>query len=199
MTGCYKEAAIAAARTVLEKVPGALDEGSGRRAIKFHLMCMAGLGTPLDVDASDPMRDWEFTGERSSEVVERAMAGDSIAHDALCAIADNLTTRSKTLPKALQEYIVSTARDGMQRKRGQHPGKNTCRDFGICLAVKCVTELGLDATRSPATADKNGRECGCSITALALHQLNLTMSEGAIKKIWDKRNRPLFNGFTVGN
>jgi len=197
MTACDTEAVIAAARTILEEVPLGLEGEFGRRSLKFQLMCEAGVGT-VDPNASDPIRDFEFTDQNVDKLVTLANEGDPIAHDALYEIADNLTKRAKPL-KALQQYVVQTARDGQQSKRGRHPDANLYRDFHICLAVKRTTELGLYATRSDATADKKSKACGCSVVASALEQLNINMTEGAVKKIWDKRNREFFKRIIVGN
>ena len=183
-----KAAALTAAREELTRVSFGLDHGAGLAALRYNLIC--GAGVIVEDDGSE-----RWTGEypdKVAELVEAAGGGDRVAHDALVDIADDLTKHATRLPHALQVYVVKNARNGLARsRRGRHPKANITRDLVIVNAVRRVAALGWPVAGEPA----NGGATACAIVAGALGEIGgNALTSGAVVKIW--KNRPRRRGET---
>ena len=175
--------AFAAALAYLKAHPWLRDPLAGKNALRFNLMCEAGLDVTDDDELSHERL--RFTGEHPENVIALATAGDSIAHEALCDVADHLAKCGKTLPPALQRYVIAAARHPKPSRRGRHPVSNIHRDEAIFHAVQLAVGMGLRPTRSVASSDD--RESACSVVARALTECDMAMSEQAVVSVWTKR------------
>jgi len=114
-------------------------------------------------------------------LISEATLGDPYAQDILCDFANALTADDKSLPLWLQEYVVWAAQQGkIRRKRGRDRYADRHRNETIANAVNILVEDGFHPTRNAATTS----ECGSSITASALAQIDIQMSEGNVAAIW---------------
>ena len=114
-------------------------------------------------------------------LISEAILGDPYAQDILCDFARTLTAGDNSLPLWLQEYVVWTAQHGeIRRKRGRDRYADRHRNETIANAVNILAEDGFYPTRNAATTS----ECGSSITANALAQIGIHMSEANVAAIW---------------
>ncbi len=180
------EDALSAAVTSLEKDPLLHDDTAGRRALRFNLMCEMGYDVLVDEKIASEKWEHRFTGQHPERVIELAAAGDRIAHDALCAVAEHLNEHGRTVPSTLQKYLIGAARDGVAIRRGRHWVTNLYRDEAIFKAVQVVASLGIPTTRND---DGKRSESACSIVAVALAKCGIEMKEGAVVSIWEKRRK----------
>lgn len=178
--------ALSAALASLEADPLLRDETAGKRGLRFNLMCE--MGYDVLIDDNVPSEKWEhhFTGQHPEHAIELAEAGDVIAHEALCDVAEHLNHRGRVVPTKLQQYVIAAARKGHKASQGRHRITNIYRDEAIFRAVKIVTDMGIPATRND---DGKRAESGCSIVAVALARCGIKMKEAAVVSIWEKRRR----------
>lgn len=163
----------------LRNKPWFRDSNATLRALRFNLTYMAG----WDVEAGESSPPDKRVGDLD-EVIKLATSGDRIAFDALCDVADRLTTAGESLPPPLQRYIVDAARVPPRWRKARHPLANLHRDDAIFHAVELVVRRGFKATKNEAT---DGREPACSIVARALMACGLKRSETTVAGIWGKR------------
>jgi hypothetical protein len=77
----------------------------------------------------------------------------------------------------LRRYVPTQARRGGIEVRNQW----------IFYAALWATYCGLKPTRSPAGRYKGSSHSACSLVAEGLKEIGLSLSEDAVKKIWDKQ------------
>ncbi len=170
--------AKAAARRELQRLSHGLHPDAGLAALRHNLKCSAGL--EIHPDESLPDRNL-YTGEHPEELIEAALSGDGVAHEALCEIALQLVGRRERLPAKLGEYIVDAAMQPPPGRTGNHPQKNHWRDFAIC---KAIAATGLAPTRN----ESSDNPCGASIVSEILPEFKIELSVPHVMKIWKKRH-----------
>jgi hypothetical protein len=193
------EAAIQAAADGLKADPWLHDQKALEKALLHNLMCMGGVeidedGThhftgeeagmsgkvwlPADDGSWDPV-NWPSLIERANgqNVYEARMA-----HEALIEIAQRLHDSDKPLPAALRGYVVTAARIPRAFGRGRKPA-SIHRDEAIFRAIEKIVQRGFSPTRSPAS----NHESACSIVYTALSDIGLSLAEGTIAEIWERR------------
>jgi hypothetical protein len=160
------------------------------QSVRFHLMCDTGFF--LSDDDGPMFGRFQFTGETPGEVIAQAKAGDKVAHEALCYVAENLTDRGESLPNELGKYVLEFARGKRPNfRRGRSGYENIYRDFHICVAVRRVVKMGYDATRN---AETRGSESACAIVAKASEETKFgDLTEHTINEIWKHRARQYFD------
>lgn len=177
--------AFQAAKAELQRLSLGLRPGAGLDSVRFNLMCMTG----LHIDPDDPATTLQFTGDGDLDhVLGLAAAGDGVADDALREVAADCRKRNQPLPGALVDYLL---RPAPKRRRARHPNINIWRDYAICRAVQKAAACG-----PPAIGGASARlagETGCAVVTRALAEIGIHLSEGAVVKIWQDRNRGYFD------
>ncbi len=178
MSASAKQSPRDAVLDYLRASPWTGDPNAGIKAVRHHYMCAAG----VEIDDARP-GSLKFTGQWAAEVITAARSGDSIAHDALCEIAEHLLKFDDPIPPALVRYLLDGARRTPTRKAGRRRGENVIRDNLIWRAVEIATRAGLPRTRNPATVS----DSACSIVAQALGDAGGPhLSADAISKAWER-------------
>lgn len=173
--------AFVAVLAYLESHPWLRDRHAGGNALRFNHMCACGLDV---IEGAPPPENIIFTGETPEGVIEQARNGDRIAHEALCAVADQLTLRGNPLSPALQRYVVDSAKSPLKWTRARHPVSNIHRDEAIFNAVEIAVGNGLKVQQRHLSA---GQKSACAIVAKALGDLSLSMSPENVATIWKGR------------
>src|SRR4051794_36969819 len=91
------------------------DSESGVDAKRARLMRQAGCDV---IEGQDGIPKLKYTGKNAKNLIARANAGDPIAHQALCLIAQQLTANRETLPPEVQFYVVAVASELKRGKKG---------------------------------------------------------------------------------
>lgn len=174
--------ALAAAVKYLKADRWLKDSQAGADAKRASLMRMAG----HEVAEENGIPVVKYTGRSAESVIAYAVAGDQVAHQALCLIAQRLTDNKETLPPALQGYVVRVAAQMNAGKRGKRTaGTNDLRDDAILDAVEIVMKFGFGAMRN----DARKQESACSIVVQALGECGAAISEKTVNSIYTKRRR----------
>jgi hypothetical protein len=115
----------------LRRHPFLTVQGAGQTASRHSMMCAMG----VDIfNMSTPTGDkivHRFSAEYPNEVIERAIDGDRLAHEALREVAEQMHNLGTPLPSKLQRYLIDVARDGFVARRGRHSDTNLLRDDAI--------------------------------------------------------------------
>jgi hypothetical protein len=176
-----KEEALAAAIKYLKADRWLKDSRAGADAKRASLMRQAGFEV---VEDNGGFPTLEYTGKNAESVIALAVAGDKIAHQALCLVALRLTDQGKALPLVLQKYIDGTASKLKYGKRG-NPALNSLRDDAILDTIEIVVGFGFNPRRN--AAHKDGHKSACSIVSRALGECGIARSEAAVETIWKNR------------
>jgi hypothetical protein len=166
---------------LLGKSPWLRDPEAAKNSLRFNLMCETGVN--VVIDPNNPANRMRYTGLTPERVIEQALGGDRIAHEALCNVAAHLTDFGRVVPAKLQRYIIDAARAAAVGKRGRHPVTNLLRDDAIFHVVEKVVGQGLKATRN----EVHSGDSACSIVSTALARCGINMSESAVVTIWKAR------------
>lgn len=173
----------------LQQHPWLTEKEASKNAMRYNFMCQAG----CDVDGAGHE---VFTGDHPESVIAEAASGNRIAHEALCAVADDIANRGEALPATLQRYVIDAARSPVKWRAGRHPVANLHRDDAIFHAVQLAISAGVKATRNDDHEDDH--ESACSLVATALAMCNIRMSEKTVVGVWTKRrNIRVCAGFSV--
>ena len=176
--------ALAAATKYLKADRWLKDGPSGIDARRATLARLAGRDVVEDSNGR-PLE--KFTGKTAEAVIALAVAGDQVAHQALCIVAARLTNDKETLPLGLQKYVVGAAAKLSIGKRGTRTAYNGLRDDAILDAVELVMKFGFKATRN--VGHKPGHESACSIVVEALRNCGAAMSEKNVNEIYANRRK----------
>ena len=163
--------------------PWLSDKGYSDRAQIFDYAFRSGDFDFPDLEAGS--QHPRFSGTRARPIILLALSGYRNAHLALCLVAEDLTSRGRRLPKALQAYIVRTARWPPRWKRGRRGATLIHRDEAIYRLVEfAVKEFNLKARRNRASLHL---KTACFYVSEALGKAIDNLSEDGVKTVWEKR------------
>lgn len=131
-----------------------------------------------------PSRQLDET--RLNEQISLADAGVAEADALLRVAAAELLEQCRPLPEELAMFTARALRISIRHRR-KHRFQNRIRDLHIAMCVCSVAELGFHPTRNPASrGSEDAVMSACAITAKALGDFGIHLTEEAVEKVWQK-------------
>jgi hypothetical protein len=131
-----------------------------------------------------PYLDGSTLNGKTAAVLDAARGGNPVAHETVCAIAADLTSRGEHLPLPLQQYMTKDA-PAFRRPRGRPRGSDWVKGAAIARAVDALVELtDLNKTTNRSSRSDGTRPSACSIVAEVLKErFGVSKTEAAVEKI----------------